>query len=254
MAKRGQVTTFIIVGIVLLIVIILALFARDFGVGVAPKKYLESNLEPVEDEVGRCADDIALKGLNLIGSQGGDMNPSNYKLNDGNKIKYLCLNIQNDKRCMNILDPLSNIEKQLNDFMNFEMNKCVDLNKFKGFFERYDIKSGNPKIEARILDDNVLINVDYPITLTKEGQKITLPKVVRKVDVPLGSLYGDVYNIVQSHASLGEFDSLPYMLGRRGEVEIETLKPYPDTIYILNKRNSNYIFQFAIQGEEESIE
>ena len=58
----------------------------------------------------------------------------------------------------------------------------------------------------------------------------------------------------QSHASLGEFDSLPYMLGRRGAIEIETIKPYPDTIYILNKRNSNYIFQFAIQGEEESIE
>ena len=71
---------------------------------------------------------------------------------------------------MNILDPLSNIENQLNDFMNFEMNKCVDLNKFKGFFERYDIKSGNPKVEAKILDDNVLINIDYPITLTKEEE------------------------------------------------------------------------------------
>lgn len=253
MDKRGQITAFIIVGLVVLIVIILALFARDAGIGVAPKKYLESSLRPIQEEVGRCTEDVARRGLNILGSQGGDMNPVNYRLYNGNKIRYLCTDIPGDTRCMNALDPISNMENELNDFMNFEMQECMDLGKFKGIFDRYELKSGVPKAEADFLDENVLVTVDYPITLSKDGETVHLPKVKRKVDVPIASLYLDVYNIVQSYATIGDFDSLPYMLRKRGSVEILTKKPYPDIIFILNRKNSDYVFQFAIQGEEEEI-
>lgn len=252
--KRGQVTAFIIVGLVVLIVIILALFARDAGIGVAPKKYLQSSLLPIQDEVRRCSEDVAIRGLDILGSQGGDMNPVNYRLYNGNKIRYLCTNIPKDTRCMNALDPLSKMEKQLNDFMNFELQECLDVNKFKGFSKTYDLEAGMPKVSSKFLDENVLVSVDYPITLSKDGESIDLPVVKKKVDIPIAGLYLDVYNIVQSYATIGDFDSLPYMLRKRGSVEILTKKPHPDIIFILNAKDSDFVFQFAIEGEEEEIE
>jgi len=39
------------------------------------------------------------------------------------------------------------------------------------------------------------------------------------------------------------------MLGHRGQFVIDKKRPYPDKLYILKSKDSDYVFQFFVQGE-----
>ncbi len=254
MVKKGQVTAFMILGIVVVIVVILIYFARsELGVGRPKQQFLDLQLKSIQDEVNRCVDEKVPQGLKLFGLQGGTLKPASYKLYNGNQVQYLCSNIPNDNRCLNLLKPLGSMVGDLNKYAEFELNNCLDPNKFKSLFGTYDINIGTLKIDIDLENEKTLVNVDYPVTLSKGDAKITLPKITREIDAPIGGLYESVYQIINGYASTGDFLHEAYMFQNRGEIEIKRDTVYPDVIFVLNKKNSDYIFQFAIQGEEERV-
>ena len=254
MAKKGQVTAFMIIGIVLIIVVALVFLARNqIGIGVPKQQFLDLQLKSIQDEVNRCVDERVPEGLKLLGLQGGTLQPGNYRLYKGNQVSYLCSNIPNDNRCLNMLQPLGNFGDSLKKFSEFELNNCLDPNKFKNIFGAYDINIGKLNVDIGLENEKTLINVDYPVTLSKGDAKVTLPKITREIDAPIGSLYEAVYQIINGYASTGDFLHEAYMFQNRGEIEIKRDTVYPDIIFVLNKKNSDYAFQFAIEGEEERV-
>jgi len=255
MEKRGQVTTFIILGIVLIIVVALIYFARsELGVGRPKQEFLDIQLRSIQDEVNRCVDERVPQGLKLFGLQGGTLKPASYKLYQGNQVQYLCSNIPNDAMCLNLLKPLGNYEDELNKYAEFELNNCLDPNKFKSLFGSYEISIGSLKVDIDLEDEKALVNVDYPVTLSKgDARPVNLPRITRSIEAPIGGLYKDTYQIINGYASTGDFLHEAYMFSKRGEVEIKRDTVYPDIIFILNKKNSDYVFQFAIEGEEERV-
>ena len=103
--KKGQLTIFIILGLLILIVLIL-LFMRtedlkSFFLGKSP-------VEQIKD----CADESLRKGIEIVSKQGGAINPENYYLYEGNKLDYICFTEQSFQRCV-MQKPLlkSSIEK-----------------------------------------------------------------------------------------------------------------------------------------------
>ena len=61
MAKKGQVTAFMIIGIVLIIVVALVFLARNqIGIGVPKQQFLDLQLKSIQDEVNRCVDERAI--------------------------------------------------------------------------------------------------------------------------------------------------------------------------------------------------
>ena len=54
MNKRGQVTTFMIVGFVILVIFVLIFSVRRAGIGVSPQTYLETNLEDLKNIIDDC--------------------------------------------------------------------------------------------------------------------------------------------------------------------------------------------------------
>lgn len=254
MAKKGQVTAFIIAGIVLIIIIILVYFARsELGVGRPKQEYLDIQLKSIQEEVNKCIDEKIPQGLKLFGLQGGTLKPEHYRLYKGNSVQYLCSNIPKDARCLNLLKPLGSMVGDLNKYAEFELNNCLDPNKFKNLFGSYDVDIGKLSVDISLENKKTLVNVDYPVTLSKDDAKVTLPKITREIDAPIGGLYDDVYQIINGYASSGDFLHEAYMFQNRGEVEIKRDTVYPDIIFVLNKKNSDYVFQFAIEGEEEKV-
>ena len=250
MQKRGQVTVFIVIGIVIVLVAVLFWHARSqYGVGVKTEVFLEGPLESIKSETNDCITKIVNPLVATLAKQGGDLDPREYRLYNSQKVKYLCLNIPNKNVCTNNLDSLAKIEQQLQQRLQTELLTCIPkslLESKKG----YNIKYTDPKVEVKLGEEDVYITVDFPLTISKEGLTQNLQKTTKIIKgVPLGKLYEHVYSIVEAHASKGEFFQLPYMLSKKGEVEIQVDKPYPDIVYILNLKNSDFKFYFAIQEE-----
>ena len=80
--KRGQITIFIIIGIVLLLTVALFLFLRSAIVERAPARVaveeIPTELDPVRAYVQDCLKDTLLDGFNILGARGGYIDPAQH--------------------------------------------------------------------------------------------------------------------------------------------------------------------------------
>src|SRR3989344_969987 len=102
--KRGQVTVFIILGIIIIAIIGVTYFVISQRAEQVKKEAIfdQSKLQPLKDYVESCIEQEGLKALDLIGKQGGDIDPGLYQYYFDNKISYLChtnsFNVCNNRR------------------------------------------------------------------------------------------------------------------------------------------------------------
>lgn len=251
MDKRGQVTIFIIFGFVILILIILVLSLRDKGIGISPQKHLDSKIKFVEENVRECVESYSRDVLTQIGNQGGSINPGKYVLYEGRKVPYLCSAIPGSLKCLNLLSSQKSIEQEITNYLNVNVPKCIDINNLKKEFGFPEIKlDGSFKADTTINKTDVSIKINYPLTLVKGDTQVSLPKFTQTIDIPLGKILDTTFDIVDSEARTGTFLNVQYMLANRGEIEIYKDTPYPDRVYVLNGRDSDYKFYFAIEGAQ----
>lgn len=249
MEKKGQLTAFIILGIVVLAGIILVFYLRgQFFFGPVTPTNLANRIVPIKEHITTCIQEVAPEPIERIGLQGGHLKTGEdtYRKRDGIPISYLCYNIEGQPQCYNRMLLISEMEGEIGDAIRKGLATCIDINQYKKGFE---IQTGTMDVDTEIGDDNVVVTVKYPITLIKDGTKVTEDTFSVNFNYPLGRLYDVSQDIIDVHTEFGQFDQLRYMLDHRGQYVIEVKKPYPDTQYILATKSSPYVFQFFIQGE-----
>jgi len=253
MQKRGQVTVFVMIGLVVIIVIALFFFARNnMGLGINPQQFVESRLDPIRDNIKECVDKIVPEAVTSLGKQGGDFSPATYRRYQGQTVKYYCLNIPSEKNCLNIMPTLTGIKRNLQEYLQFQINNCVDRSLLKSKYG-YKVTTANPQTAIEFVGQSIEITIDYPITITKGGATVRLNELKRVYnDVPIEDLYATAVDITNALATNGFFDQVIYMLQHKDAILINVDKPYPDRIYKLQKRDSTYEWWFAVQGEEMS--
>ncbi len=239
--KKGQVTAFIIVGIVILIVLFLIFYLKG-GIKVKTR-FLMDDKDAINKLVEDCIDEEARRALDIIGKQGGSLVPLKYRLYNGNNVAYLCYNIIDDERCMNRVLRLEDIERELNRYLEGRLNQCINLEGFNV------VSRGKLIVKSTIARDNVLVVVDYPIVFEKKDKRISIDRFSKSINIALGKLFDTSLDILNDEASYGDFDQLPYMIVHK-DIRIEKDRPYPDKAYILTDKNSNYMFQFLVEGGE----
>ena len=248
--RRGQATTFIVLGVVVLAVVVLILYLRGqlfFG-PVTPEK-IEDRMEQIRQHVQNCIKEAGEDVIRRIGLQGGYLSPGagTYKLREDIPISYLCYNIPDDIKCYNRMLTLGDMEKQLSDYLRESLRGCVlNLDKFR---RGITLRVGNMDVKTDIGREQVIVDVLMNIVLQKGEVKLEENGFSYAFGYPLGKLYDVSQDIVDVEVEFGEFDQLPYMLAHRGEYVIEKKRPYPDKLYILKTRDSDYVFQFFVQGE-----
>lgn len=253
MKKRGQVTAFVILGIILVAIVILLLYSRTSVFVFKPSpEDVEGVMSEVRKDIVTCITKTGDEPIRRIALQGGYLSTpaGTYRLYDDTTISYLCYNMENDPRCMNRMLREADMEEQLSKAIDFALSTCVDIDEFK----KLGFKIGTPEkweVKTDINPDTVIVTVDYPVTVSSEKTELKLSEdTFKKIfNYPLGELYKVSQDILDFETEYGEFDQLSYMLAFHGMYKIEKLRPYPDKIYKLNKQDSNYMFQFAIQGE-----
>lgn len=247
MGKKAQVTAFIILGILIVAAFGLFLYARNIGLGISPERFIASKKNAIEDRIDECTKQQAERALDIIAKQGGTFTPTRAKTFNNYRINYLCYNIPGTEQCSNRVLTLRSMEDELSNFLENNLRGCIKLDEFKA--GSYSLQPGNLEVSSTIGQNNVLVVVDYPITLQKDQARLTIQRYTTTINVPLGRLYLAAMDILDFETQVGDFDPLPYMLVHNA-IRIEKHRPFPDKIYLINARiNPSYRFQLAIEGE-----
>ncbi|MBS3144509.1 hypothetical protein J4208_02895 [Candidatus Woesearchaeota archaeon] len=249
MAKRGQTTAFVIVGIVILAVVILLFYLRgQFFFGPVTTTTLQDRLVPLETHIKDCLQDVSDEPLKRLGLQGGylALNPGTFSSYQGQSISYLCFSQGGKATCSNRMLTTTVMEQQLSDAISQGLATCLNIGRFKRGFE---MTVGQQEVVTAIGPSSIVVTLKMPLTISKEDIVIKRDSFSETFDYPLGRLYEVSQTIVDYESQYGEFEQLSYMLAHKGEYVIDKKKPYPDKVYILKTKDSPYIFQFMIQGE-----
>ncbi len=243
---KAQVTLFIIIGLVLL------LSSAVFFYYLTVSKEEQENV-PVPREITQasftayvesCLDATAAIVIEKSAHQGGMYDSVYYKSRGGTKINYWCYR-EEDQQCVNALFLKKDLEEQIVYGIRQELNQCLDFASFEE--QGYTINEGRIEGKAIIVADTVDLTLTYPIKLKKETQEITVETFHTVIPTPLGELYTVAQHILNEEAIAGFFDVLAWQLNHT-PVRIQKEKPYPSTIYAIQKANNDLILFFAIQG------
>ena len=250
-SRRGQATTFIVLGLVIVAVVVLLSYARSqflFG-PVSIDKLNQVGLEPISDHIEECVDDIAPEYFERIGLQGGYLSTpeDTFRNVGGVSVSYLCYNMENVPVCYNRYLTLSEMELQLSQAIKQGLSSCINVN--KGFARGATLTKGNIDVEVDIGDYQSIVSVIMPIKIQKGDLSVEENDFSTTLKVPLGALYTVSRDIIELETTIGEFDQLAYMLLHKGQFVIDKKRPYTDKLYISKIKDDDYIFQFFVQGE-----
>lgn len=253
MQKRGQVTLFIILGVVIVILAALYFFVAKPYVLPVSQEDLNKEMRNVEEDVLNCLFEVSEEPFNRIGLQGGYLaTPTgSYRLYNDSRISYLCYDIPGEATCYNRMLLIQSMEKELEEAIKDTLPTCLNVHKFSQL-KPYTVSTPKqPNIDVSIRRFDSLVTLDYPIRLTskKSATSVEKSEFEAVLTIPLGRLYEVSQEIVNQEAQYGTFETLYYMLSKKGEIKIYLKKPYPDKIYQLKHQNSEYVFQFAIEDE-----
>lgn len=241
--KRGQVTIFIIVAVLIVVAVSLYFVFRE----KIDLNGVDSEIEPVHDFVIDCVEETGENALRKIGEQGGHFFIFDEPTLANLKVPYYIYNGEN------YVPSMDEIERELSFFINEEMSFCI-LN-FKDFRDEFNISHELNGVVVDVLNEAVIFRLDYPIYLIKEDEGFEFNEFEVSVPVRLGVIYDVVLEIVSEQEA--HLDSIClsclHDLEMENELDIEmidygegvALFTIVDDKFEIN--NEVYEFSFAIE-------
>ena len=240
MEKKGQVTIFIIIAILIVVMGILVYIffpqiKSTLGVGVTnPQAFIE---ECIKEEIEDAVEAVSLHG--------GEINPTFFSTFDEVNIKNLCYTAQYCALC-SVQEPQlkPSIEREIQEEIQPALENC--FNSLKESYEKrgYGVDLQEGSIDIELLPQRIVSTFNYDLTLTKEDiERYDSFSVV--LNNNLYELISIANSILTFEASLGGTDVTMYMdLYSHLKVQ-ERLLGDGTKIYIITDRETEDKFQFA---------
>ena len=240
--NRGQVTMFIIIGIVIVVfAVLIFLFWPKISSIVGSEKSPE---EFIQD----CLGGDLKETVDLVSSQGGSINPKNYFLYKDDKLELLCYTSEDYKLCT-MQQPLlkQHIENEIKSEINDKVKTCFDKLQSDYQGKGYEVSLQRKNFSVELLPNKVSVVFNYPLTLTK-GDVKKYEQIRISLNNNLYELVGISNSILNTEATYGDSETTIYMTYYPW-LKVEKLKQtYGETVYILTDRDSGNKFQFATRS------
>ena len=238
--KRGQLTIFIILGLLILIALILLATRTDLKTFFAGKT-------PVQ-EIEDCAKNSVGEGIKILSLQGGSINPENYYLYEGNKVEYVCYTEESLKNCVMQKPLLKNsIEEQLKKYSEQKIADCVNNVKINLEKRGYEVSLKKPEISVELIPDNILINLDLNLKISKETTE-TYNNLKTGIKSKIYNFVMIASSIMSWETRFGDSETLNYMI-YYPSIKVEKKKQGDGSkIYILTDNESKEKFMFAVKS------
>jgi hypothetical protein len=272
--KRGQVTIFIIIAI-----IIVALIAGFFLLrGGVEKAQVPVFMDSLYNSFLSCLEEDVNTGISVLESQGGYIElpefspgsrymPFSSQLNFlGNPIPYWYYVSGNGIEKEQV-PSLKDMESELEGFIEKEIKNCV----LEEYYEQgFEISQGEPKADVTIKNNLVRVNLDMSLGITKADETALVSSHKIDVNSNIGKLYNSalkVYNYEQENLFLEEYgidtlriyapvDGVDFSCSPRtwsADIVFETLKEAIEvnTLFLKTDGEKNDYYTVEIPVEEE---
>ena len=182
--RKAQVSVFIILSILILILLALFFYTRE---RVIEKANVPPEISGINSFIENCLEESGEEAIYYIGQTGGYFVVPEASL-EGRIAYYL----QDNK---NKMPSKKDIEKQISSYFNFAMPFCI--NDFDDF---PDFKIGENEIETETIieDERVIFRVKYPLSIAKDGAVYTLENFELDVPARLGIIYKAIIDAMDS--------------------------------------------------------
>lgn len=174
MKKRGQITVFVILAIIIVVGVVLFFAFRGEKSGTESVE-IPVFVSPINVFVDSCLASVSENVVYSVGEGGGYFFPPARSNDEG--ISYLYY------EGVNYFPEISIMESQIEEGIASNMILCV--NNFDDF-SNYEIVYTTPEIDVEILDENIFVNMDYSISVSQGNSTYVLRNFNAEVPVRLG--------------------------------------------------------------------
>lgn len=253
--RKGQISFFVIIGLVLMSIIVGLVFYREevytkLGeVGVIEEVVLPPQAENIKKETQACLQYFGEEALTLLGLHGGYV-----KLNPRIQYSKAFTNAFSDMgyegtaylyyEGQNKVPSQTTIEQGIANYIKENIKECQK--EYTGFKVDYSTRS-KPKVE--IQDEKVSFDITWYITVTKDEKEYQIRNFKFDMPVALGKMYNIVSEIVNMQVELKSKDiclSCLADIGAKNDVKIESQGIAEDTFYIITDEKSMMAEDFYI--------
>jgi len=241
--KRGQVTIFIIVAI--LIVVVGALI---YVLSPGLRSTLGPDSKNPYDFIKTCLEEDLEEIVEIISLQGGSMNPEHFFLYNDVNIEYLCYTPENYHAC--VLQKIAveeDIEEEIKNQISPIVTFCFDEMDQSYSDQGYSISIRPGEITVNLLPKKIVTSLDYEVTLSKEdSNRYNEFEII--LDNNLYELIKIGKYIVEWEISFGGIDPLEIM-GKYNFLDIDKFEMGDGTVvYSLKDKKTGGIFQLATRS------
>ncbi len=242
--KRGQVTIFVIIAILIVAGIFLFFYVKDKSSSLTPS--IHKDIQPVYNYVQNCLKDSGENALNRIGEQGGYFLMSEEVPFIDGRIPYYFYEGKN------IMPSKNHIGEEISKQTLYYLPICLNnLSEFKD--EGFSFTFGNPILSSKIIRTEIILELDYPITIYKEETAFVLTSFEKRIDNNrLLEIYDLALEIILSSEENNNEICLSCFFDSASKsnlsVSIDQLD-YSSLLFTIEyynvSTNSSYIFKFA---------
>ncbi|MFH1850615.1 MAG: hypothetical protein ABH879_10650 [archaeon] len=207
MGKRGQITVFIIIAIVILFASALFFYLRGEMEAEPLAATVPQELMPVKNYVEECLTEITKDAVNLAGQQGGHVYLDEFdlvtpliepsvadvvSLDGGSSNIPYWFHQQADgidrtaiPRIHKTFDDDNSVEDQLGMYVEENIDSCLDFSSFSGMTIE---PNGFPEAEVTITEADVRVHLMYPMAVTRPGSVSDVSEFRAGIPVRLGKI------------------------------------------------------------------
>lgn len=234
--KRGQITLFVILGIIIVAVIGVGVYFRqsilqqELSAEAAAEEALAPEVQDFKDSVDLCLDSIIIDKIILIGLQGGYINlPENslYLEEEGLTIPYYY------DMGTNRAPKIDKVTLELASAIDADAESCID----KEAFPNLQITPATAKSAVSMEDDGIDVTVNYPIQVVSGEQAFQLSQPYDySYDTKLKGILGAANSMANSK------------IRDNGSLDIEYLSDFGYQIDIIPIDNSTEVYSVSDQS------
>tara|TARA_Y100000310_G_scaffold159115_1_gene158632 strand:- start:56029 stop:57063 length:1035 start_codon:yes stop_codon:yes gene_type:complete len=243
MPKRGQITTFAIIGIIILAVAILVVVINTADDVISDTSDL-GEAQPISEFTQDCLEQATKNGIIAISRQGGYYNPpleSSIIFFD-DYLPYF----YEEKEYKIITKEKAQLE--LEQYLEEKIPLCTDS--YTNFVEQgFTISSGNPKATVNF-NQKAHVDLRYPITIKKDLEVITIDKYSYTVNLDIDKFLLATKELVDLQVKHNGYICLTCLqeINKEYNVEIDVLPIYDPTYF-----NNDIIWYRLSDPENEFI-
>lgn len=256
--KRGQLTLFIVIGILVVVGVGTYFFVSQRGLDVGSNKDLAKKFPEVNSLIESCLENITLEGIYFNSLQGG------YYEGKENFLSYgafsLPVYFSDGKKN---LPKLSVWEEELANFIDDNLDFCIDF--FDLEKKGYSVEVSNKtEVSVSIKNGSVDVTLNYQITISKEERKVQVKNFKKTIYFDYKGKYEDLssyLDLQEKEPKWIPFSQLSSLANKSGFFfrtgPLNSSNGKIDYVYLFNYsrtnkyKNEDYLLVFGVRYDEK---